>query len=132
MKEHSDFRLDADGSWRYQSASSISVAIELLAEAGNPGSVLPLLNGKLNICINGIEVHVATLPGLALTKMQAVVDRGKPEGTEDLKWCLEEMIAKDMDVSSVDDVVLQQLVEELVDVADEAMMKLFLCAGVKV
>lgn len=132
MKEHSDFRLDADGSWRYQSASNISVTIELLAEAGYPGSVLPPLNGKLNIRINGIEVHVATLPGLALTKIQAVIDRGDPDDTEDLKWCLEEIAMKGMDMSSEDFVVLQQVVEELVDVADEAMVKLFLRVGVMV
>ena len=84
MKEHSGFSLDAGSYWKYQSASGIAV-IELLAEAGNPGSVLPPLNNKLNIHINGIEVHVATLSGLALIKMQAVLDRDEKD-IEDLRW----------------------------------------------
>lgn len=46
--------------------TAISVTIGLLAEARNPGPVIPPLNGKLNIRIDGIEVHVATLPGWLL------------------------------------------------------------------
>lgn len=56
------------------------------------------------------------LPGLKLTKMQAVLNRVETQVTNDLKWCLEQLIARDMDMSSVGGAVLQRLAVELADV----------------
>ena len=44
MVEHAAFSLDTGDSWRYQSASGIAVTVELLAESGDPSSVLPPLD----------------------------------------------------------------------------------------